>query len=645
MAAPLVISPLDRFVPLSMLMIAALAAAASCVPGGRRSVESATPSVRAMPLVNANDNRIPGGRLRDGTLNISLNVRMARWYPEAGDGPFVDVATFAEEGGAPRIPAPLIRVPIGTTVVATLRNSLTDSTVYVHGLATRPSAGAKPIVLVPGESRSVTFVAGSPGTYLYYATLGSVNRFALRLPPSELRKTGEREQLSGAFVVDSLNARTDDRIMVMNVWSGPEDAAGYKRALAINGKSWPYTERLAATTGDSLRWRVVNGSVRHHPMHLHGFYFRVDSRGTGSSDTTYAPMDRRLAVTESLAPGQTMSMVWSPERPGNWLFHCHTVFHVTNEARLTSSGQEPHAAHGANALEHMAGLVMGISVRPSADFAAASRGPARQVHLFVNEGKPARDAPRALSYVLQRGASAPARDSVEIPGTLLVMTKDEPTDVTVVNRLDEPTAVHWHGLELESFFDGVAGWSGADTVLAPMIAPRDSFVAQLTMPRSGTFIYHTHLNDLEQLTSGLYGAIVVLEPGKQFDSSRDHVFVTGWDGEVPANNFVVNGHKAAPPLQLAGGITHRLRFVNISPGGAITAALRRDTTVVTWRRRAKDGAELPASAARIAPAVQRLDVGETFDAEFTPPAVGEYTLMITRGPAAPHGYTRKIIVR
>ncbi len=637
-------SPLYRFPPISIPIVVSLLAALSC-PGGRRSPEPATPGVRPIPTVKANDNRIPGGRLRDGTLKINLDVRMARWYPEADDGPFVDVATFAEEGGAPRIPAPLIRVPIGTTVVATLRNSLADSTVHVHGLATRPSAGAKPIVLVPGESRSVTFVAGSPGTYLYYATLGSTNRYALRLPPPELRKTGERELLSGAFVVDSLNSRTDDRILVMNIWAGPEDAAGYKRALAINGRSWPYTERFAATTGDSLRWRVVNGSARNHPMHLHGFYFRVDSRGTGNSDSTYSLMDRRLAVTESLAPAQTMAMVWSPDRPGNWLFHCHTVFHVTNEARLTSSGQESHAAHGANALEHMAGLVIGISVRPSPGFSESPRGVARKLHLFVNEGTPTGTAPRALSYVLQRGARAPARDSVEIPGTLLVMTKDEPTNITVVNRLNEPTAVHWHGLELESFSDGVAGWSGADTVLAPMIAPRDSFVARLTLPRSGTFIYHTHLNDLDQLTSGLYGAMVVLEPGKQFDSSRDHVFVTGWDGEIPGNNFIVNGHKAAPPMDLAGGVTHRFRFVNIGPAVAITAALRRDTTIVKWRRRAKDGADLPASAARIVPAVQRLDVGETFDAEFTPPAAGEYTLMVTGGGAAPHRYVRKIIVR
>jgi hypothetical protein len=38
-------------------------------------------------------------------------------------------------------------------------------------------------------------------------------------------------------------------------------------------------------------------------------------------------------------------------------------------------------------------------------------------------------------------------------------------------------------------------------------------VAHLILPRAGTFIYPHPLNDLEQLTSGLFGAIVVLESG------------------------------------------------------------------------------------------------------------------------------------
>ena len=49
----------------------------------------------------------------------------------------------------------------------------------------------------------------------------------------------------------------------------------------INGLSWPATERLTYALGETVRWRVINLSSQAHPMHLHGFYFEVDSLGDG----------------------------------------------------------------------------------------------------------------------------------------------------------------------------------------------------------------------------------------------------------------------------------------------------------------------------------------------------------------------------
>ena len=43
----------------------------------------------------------------------------------------------------------------------------------------------------------------------------------------------------------------------------------------------------------------------------------------------------------------------------------------------------------------------------------------------------------------------------------IVLTQHQPAEITIVNRLTMPTAVHWHGIELDSYFDGVAGWGGA----------------------------------------------------------------------------------------------------------------------------------------------------------------------------------------
>jgi FtsP/CotA-like multicopper oxidase with cupredoxin domain len=342
----------------------------------------------------------------------------------------------------------------------------------------------------------------------------------------------------------------------------------------------------------------------------------------------------------------SMNMVWSPDRPGNWLFHCHLAFHVVpGDAQLSGTSMDTYARHSGDVRHHMAGLVLGIDVRPGEKWISPVRENVRKLRLYVDEGRRRSIAPRAMGFVLQNGESPPARDSILIPGSVIVLTRNEPTDITVINRLSEATAVHWHGIELESYSDGVAGWSGAKTRLAPMIAPGDSFIAHLTMPRAGTFIYHTHLNDVEQLTSGLYGAIVVLEPGQHFDPATDHVVVASWDGNVTAEaSILINGDTAAAPLELAAGVPHRFRFINIGPAQRLFYAIRQDTTVMKWRRLAKDGADLPPALAITSPAIRRLGVGEMFDAEFLPPAPGEYRLTVGM-PNKQMKYSRKLIVR
>jgi FtsP/CotA-like multicopper oxidase with cupredoxin domain len=267
------------------------------------------------------------------------------------------------------------------------------------------------------------------------------------------------------------------------------------------------------------------------------------------------------------------------------------------------------------------------------------------MRLYIQQAAAPRGrAPRSLGYVLQSGSKPPAADSVVIPAPTLVLTRGQPTDITVINRLGETAAIHWHGVELESWSDGVAGWSGLDSMhAATAVAPGDSFVAHLTLPRAGTFLYHTHMNDLAQLTAGLYGAIVVLPPGQRFDPARDHVFITGWDGpgDTP-ERLLVNGDSASAPLEIRAGV-HRMRFGNIGPADAWVFRVVRDTSAESWRAIAKDGADLPPALATEQPAAVTLDVGETADFAWHP-APGEYRLTVSR-IGKPVRYERRIVVR
>ena len=563
------------------------------------------------PRVVPNDNRTPAGRLSGDSLVISLEIRMAEWYPERPDGPHVRVAAFAEAGVPATVPGPLIRVPTGTRIVATLLNTLSDSAVTIRGFMSRPNPKDQGITLKPGERTTVRFPVGEPGTYFYDADVG--------VQPDTL----EREQLAGAFIVDPPGGSPPDRVFVINIWSGWRDSATWGNALAINGRSWPYTERVSATVGDSIHWRVINPSDRPHPMHLHGVYFRQDSRGAQGWDSTWTGDDRQLIVTSPMRSYSTLTMVWRPDRPGNWLFHCHLMFHAGNDARLVP---DIHEAHSGDPDRHMAGLVLGIQAAPrNGDAPEEPRPDPRRLSMYVQEG-PRRDrADRALGFVLQRGDSPPAPDSVQHPGSLLVLTRGQPTDITIHNRMKEPTAIHWHGIELESWSDGVPGWSGTGPRLAPMVAPGDSFVARLTLPRAGTFIYHTHLNDIEQVTSGLYGPLVVLEPGQQFDSSTDHVFLASWDGPSDPPHLLINGDSLPRTETLKAGVAHRFRFINIGPAGSVRFSIVQDTVPQSWRLLAKDGADVPESRRGPRRAYQPVNIGETWDFLFQP-APGEYRM-------------------
>jgi len=238
------------------------------------------------------------------------------------------------------------------------------------------------------------------------------------------------------------------------------------------------------------------------------------------------------------------------------------------------------------------------------------------------------------SIALNEARAEPPIDPSVRAGPPLVLTRGVPVAITVVNGTPEPTAIHWHGIELESYFDGVAGFSGSATRLSPLIAAGDSFEARFTPPRAGTFIYHTHVDELRQEPAGLSGPLIVLEPGQRYDPATDIpvLISTPRDSADAARMVLLNGRRAPAPIDVRVGVPHRLRFINITLGRpSIRVELRRDTTLLSWRALAKDGSELPAARQLARPARQQISIGETYDFELTPAAAGEYRLEVRTG--------------
>ena len=586
----------------------------------------------ASHAVVVNDNRRAAGTLVDNTYTVRLEARVAEWRPDGDKGLPLTVNAFAVEGGPLQIPAPLIRVAAGTQIHAIIRNRLSEP-LAIHGFYSRPGKAGDAIHIPAGETREVRFAAGAEGTYHYWAATDSRT-----LMP---QRKGIDSQLTGAFIVDPVGTTTpDDRVLLITNWTNDRAVGepGLLNRFAVNGHSWPATERLAYAVGDTVRMRVINAGAAVHPMHLHGFYFRVDSRGVEERDTLFsAGSSPRMAVTERLAPGQSFSLTWKPTRPGNWLFHCHDNVHLDFGGNLDGTPVTMPASHSHvrnHALEMMAGPVMGIAVTGTSTEVTPEPSVARrQLRLIAQEDEGGTSREPAFGYTLEDGSNTTPTRPPYLPGPIVILKKNEPVSITVVNRLPEATAVHWHGIELESYYDGVPDYAGDGQRIAGPIPPGGSFEARFTPPRSGTFIYHTHLDDTRQQRAGLSGALLVVDDPAAYDPTHDFVMLVTVPRKAADNGVVLLNGSSSPPLrELRVGETYRFRFINVHTfRPSMRMRLLQDTALQRWRVIAKDGMDLPADLAIEGPSEIQMGNGETYDFHYLPKVAGDYRIDITQG--------------
>jgi FtsP/CotA-like multicopper oxidase with cupredoxin domain len=112
---------------------------------------------------------------------------------------------------------------------------------------------------------------------------------------------------------------------------------------------------------------------------------------------------------------------------------------------------------------------------------------------------------RHQTVTLPDGSGYDAVTFGSVPGPELVVTEGELVEVTLTNRdVEDGVTLHWHGYDVPSGDDGVAG------VTQDAVAPGESFVYRFVADQVGTFWYHTHQDALEGIVRGLYGGLVVL---------------------------------------------------------------------------------------------------------------------------------------
>jgi FtsP/CotA-like multicopper oxidase with cupredoxin domain len=148
-----------------------------------------------------------------------------------------------------------------------------------------------------------------------------------------------------------------------------------------------------------------------------------------------------------------------------------------------------------------------------------------------------------------------------IPGPEIRLRQGEPVRITVENKLEQDTTVHWHGIRLPIAMDGVPG------LTQPPIRPGESFVYEFTPPDAGTFWYHPHANSLQQLGRGMAGALIVEEP-QPVAVDRDIVWLLA-DWRLRSDAQIASGFGNPMEAAMSGRIGN-----TVTVNGAVSEEVR-----------------------------------------------------------------------
>ena len=125
----------------------------------------------------------------------------------------------------------------------------------------------------------------------------------------------------------------------------------------LDGKTFSEADMINVRQGEKVRFTFINDSMMHHPMHLHGHFFRLLT-----SAGNLSPMKHTIDVP----PMTSHTIEFAADEPGDWMMHCHVLYHLAiGMARVVhyeDAPPNPHLMTGAMMSEHDPKLFFGEGV-------------------------------------------------------------------------------------------------------------------------------------------------------------------------------------------------------------------------------------------------------------------------------------------
>ena len=260
----------------------------------------------------------------DGDVKVfHLTAAPVLWPIATG----VTVTAWAYNGS---VPGPMLHLTEGDKVRVVVANQLPDPTaIHWHGLLVDNNMdGVAPItqpLIAPGSVYTYEFTADPAGSFMYHSHVETDKQVLLGL--------------YAPIVIDPAVPAADapdvDVVMMLSEWrvvGGETDPAMPMAGMepnyfTINGKAFPDTAPIDVKVGQRVRIRFMGIGQFIHPMHLHGFAFKV----VGTDGYPVPEAAQLTKDTISVAPGERYDVEFVATRPGQWMLHCHIPHHITND--------------------------------------------------------------------------------------------------------------------------------------------------------------------------------------------------------------------------------------------------------------------------------------------------------------------------
>ena len=289
----------------------------------RPALEPGLPGKDYRPVITLNGSTLPF-KVVDGVKVFHLIAE------EVKDHEFASGIKAHCWGYNGKVHGPTIEAVEGDRVRIYVTNHLpAATTVHWHGIILPNGmdgvGGLSQKPIQPGETFRYEFTLQQHGTQMYHSHHDEMTQMALGL--------------MGLFIIHPRNPKDPlpdrDFAYMMSEWRvdvgtkrpNPIEMTDFN-LLTFNARVFPGTAPMVVRKGDRVRIRLANlGAMDHHPIHIHGHRFRVI--GTDAGDIPESA--QRQEVTVLVAVGQTRTIEFIADNPGDWAFHCHMTHHTMNQ--------------------------------------------------------------------------------------------------------------------------------------------------------------------------------------------------------------------------------------------------------------------------------------------------------------------------